>query len=61
MTKLEVACVIVGLIGSLLYLPTTIKIENGNLADIMSLVALIVIRLCFLAMVPLPLYFRYWR
>ena len=61
MTKLEIACVICGLVGILLSLPIHIEIENWNFADILLIVMLIIKDLCFLAMVVLPLDFRLWR
>lgn len=61
MTKLEVACVICGLIGKLAFQPTSWKITNGNKADIMLIVFKMVQTLSFLAMILLPLYFRLWR
>lgn len=61
MTKLEIACVICGLIGILVYQPTHIKIENGNVADILMLVMFIFKDLGFVSMIILPLYFRLWR
>ena len=61
MTKLEIACVVCGLIGILVYQPTYIKIENGNIADILFIAMFIIKDLCFTAMIILPLYFRLWR
>lgn len=61
MTKLEIACVICGLIGILAYQPTHIKIEKGNIADIILLIMFIIRDLCFTVMIILPLYFRLWR
>ena len=61
MTKLEIACVVCGLIGILVYQPTHIKLENGNFADIMLLLMFMIKDLCFLTMIILPLYFRLWR
>ena len=61
MTKLEIACVICGLIGILIYQPTKIKVEKNNVADIFMCLSLIIKDLVFLAMIILPLYFRLWR
>lgn len=61
MTKLEIACVICGLIGMIIYQPTSWKIVDGNASDIMLVVWKIVQQLSFLAMILLPLYFRLWR
>ena len=61
MTKLEIACVVCGLIGILIYQPTRIKIDNGNFADILLIAMFILKDLCFLTMIMLPLYFRLWR
>lgn len=61
MTKLEVACVICGLIGILAFQPISWKITDGNKADIMLIVFKMVQTLSFLAMALLPLYFRLWR
>lgn len=61
MSKLEIACVICGLIGILVYQPLSLRIENGNIADIFPVIMLIVRNICFLAMIVLPLYFRLWR
>ena len=61
MTKLEIACVVCGLIGILIYQPTRIKLDNGNFADILLIAMLIIKDLCFLAMIVLPLYFRLWK
>ena len=61
MTKLEIACVVCGLIGIFVYQPTYIKIKNGNIADIMLLIMFIIKNLCFTVMIILPLYFRLWR
>lgn len=56
MTKLEIACVVCGLIGILVYQPSRV-----TLGDIMVFIMLIVRNLCFMAMIILPLYFRLWR
>lgn len=61
MTKLEVACVVCGLIGVLIFQPYSWKIINGNKADIMLIVFKILQMISFLAMILLPLYFRLWR
>ena len=61
MTKLEIACVVCGLIGILVYTPTHIEIKKGNIADIMLLIMFIIKNLCFTVMIILPLYFRLWR
>ena len=61
MSKLEIACVICGLIGILVYQPTYIKLENGNFADAIMLAWFILRDLGFLLMIILPLYFRFWR
>lgn len=61
MTKLEIACVVCGLIGILVHQPTHIEIENGNIADIILLIMFIIKDLCFTVMIILPLYFKLWR
>ena len=61
MTKLEIACVIAGLIGVLAFQPTTWKITNGNKSDFMLIVWKICQMIMFWLMVILPLYFRLWR
>ena len=61
MTKLEIACVICGLIGILIYQPTKIKVEKNNVSDIFMCLSLIIKDLVFLAMIILPLYFGLWR
>ena len=61
MTKLEIACVVCGLIGILIFQPTRMKIDNCNFADVLLIAMLIIKDLCFLAMIVLPLYFRLWR
>ena len=60
MTKLEVACVVCGLIGILCFQPTRIQIGKG-FSNILMLVREIIMNLCFLVMIILPLYFRLWR
>ena len=60
MTKLEVACVVCGLIGILCFQPTRIHIGKG-FSSILTLVREIIMNVCFLVMIILPLYFRLWR
>jgi len=60
MTKLEIACVVCGLIGILCFQPTRIQIGK-SFDSILMLVREIIVNLCFLAMIILPLYFRLWR
>ena len=59
MTKLEIACVVCGLIGILIYQPIHIEFRKGNIAIL--LVMFIIKDLCFTTMIILPLYFRLWR
>lgn len=60
MTKLEIACVIVGIIGMILSHPTKMG-HCESKADIVAYIALIESKLAFLSMIILPLYFRLWR
>ena len=59
MTKLEIACVIVGLIGVLCSQSGKVKGETKDL--VLYIVHKLIFILVFGAMVLLPLYFRYWR
>ena len=61
MTKLEIACVICGLIGILLYQPTSYAIRKSTVADILLLIFLILRNVIFLLMIIIPLYFRFWK
>lgn len=60
MTKLEITCVIIGLIGMILSHPTKMGYCKSK-ADIVAYIALISSKLAFLSMIILPLYFRLWR
>ena len=60
MTKLEIACVVCGLIGILCFQPTSIHIYKG-FSGILMILREVIMNLCFLAMIILPLYFRLWR
>lgn len=60
MTKLEIACVIVGIIGMILSHPTEMR-HCKSKADIVVYIILIESKLVFLSMIILPLYFRLWR
>ena len=60
MTKLEIACVIIGLVGMILSTPTKMG-HCKSKADIIAYIAFIGSKLAFLSMILLPLYFRLWR
>ena len=60
MTKVEIACVICGLIAFLY--PFNIKITPPvTLADVLITLAVIIRYLVCGLMILLPLYFRFWR
>ena len=60
MTKLEVACVIIGFIGMVSMADFQIKIDNWKKGVVLLLI--VAMRTVpFLLMVLLPLYFRLWR
>lgn len=60
MTKLEIACVICGLIAFLCHL--NIKVTPPvTLADVLITLAVIIRYLVCGLMILLPLYFRFWR
>lgn len=59
MTKLEIACIIVGFIGFLT--PLKLKLDNQGIADIILVLALLIRYLLCGAMILLPLYFNFWR
>lgn len=61
MTRLEIACVVCGLVGILFYQPTSYALWKSTLADIFLLSFLILRNIVFLLMIILPLYFRIWR
>lgn len=61
MSKLEIACVICGLISILLSRLTKISVHNGNWVDAIMVVYLIFRQMVSLALVILPLYFNFWR
>lgn len=61
MSKLEIACVICGLISILLSRLTKIQVHDGNWVDAIMVVYLIFRQLVSLALVILPLYFNFWR
>lgn len=58
MTKLEIACVVIGFICIILNI--NFKAE-GKTAIICVLISKVILNLIFGAMVLLPLYFNYWR
>ena len=60
MTKLEIACVVCGLIGILGFQPTKIYMDK-SFSSILMFVREIIMNVCFLVMIILPLYFRLWR
>ena len=59
MTNLEIACVIVGLIGMLLPIKFEVK-TPVPLADILVTITVLVRFVIFGLMIILPLYFRLW-
>ena len=59
MTKLEIACIIVGFIGFLT--PLKLKLDNQGIADIILVLALLIRYLLCGVMILLPLYFNLWR
>lgn len=61
MSKLEIACVICGLLSILLSRLTKISVHDGNWVDAIMVVYLIFRQLVSLALVILPLYFNFWR
>ena len=61
MSKLEIACVVCGLVSMLLSRLTKIQVQDGNWVDAIVAVYLIVRQLVSLALVFFPLYFNYWR
>lgn len=61
MTKLEIACVVCGLVGILLYQPTSYAVRKTTMADIFLFIFLILRNVIFLSMIIIPLYFRLWR
>jgi hypothetical protein len=61
MTKLEIACVVCGLVGILLYQPTSYAVRKTTMADILLLSFLILRNIIFLLMIIIPLYFRIWK
>lgn len=60
MTKLEIACVICGMIGMLFSISPTIRF-NVFKEFVIMVILIIIQNLAFLAMILLPFYFRYWR
>lgn len=58
MTKLEIACVIIGFICIILNID--FKVE-GKTAIVCVLISKVISNLIFGAMILLPLYFNYWR
>lgn len=61
MTGLETATVIAGLIGIVMFEPTEIKLKENRLSMPLIIILCFIRNIGFLAMVILPLYFRYWR
>lgn len=61
MTKLEIACVICGLIAILFFQPTSYTIRKATLADIFLFIFLTLRSVIFLLMIIIPLYFRFWK
>lgn len=62
MTKLEVACVIIGFILMFFSVDDEIKMQNCTLKSIFVVYFAQSIRwIVFCAMVLLPLYFNFWR
>ena len=60
MTKLEIVCVIVGMIGFIA--PIRIKVEPPfSFADVLGSLAFLIRYIICGLMVLLPLYFRLWR
>lgn len=60
MTKLEIACVICGLIGSLY--PLRIKVTSPvTLADVLAILTIIFRYIVCGLMILLPLYFELWK
>ena len=59
MNKLEIACVIVGLIGMLM--PARIKISTANFADILVALGFWTRYVICGLMILLPLYFNLWK
>lgn len=60
MTKLEIACVICGLVGSLE--PLQIKVTSPvTLGDVLTILTIMFRYTLRGLMVLLPLYFRFWR
>ena len=60
MTKLEIACVIIGFIGMVLSIPTKMN-HCKSKADIVIYISFILSKLAFLSMIILPFYFRLWK
>lgn len=62
MSKLEVACVIIGFIAILFNTTTESEIKSYNRNTIIVVHILDIIKsLIFMTMIILPLYFNYWR
>jgi hypothetical protein len=61
MTKLEIACVVGGLVGIFLYQPTSYARGKTTLADILLFIFLMLRNVIFFLMIIVPLYFRVWR
>ena len=59
MNKLEIACVVIGFICMLCNLDMTIKgtLKTVVVANVFSLIR----SLIYLAMILVPMYFRFWR
>ena len=60
MTKLEIACIICGMVGMLFTINPTIR-SNTFKETTLMVVLIIIQNLTFLSMILLPFYFRYWR
>lgn len=60
MTKLEIACVIIGFISFLFQTDTKLNVK-GKTSVVFAMIQIIVGYLISFAMIILPLYFRLWR